>query len=161
MRRAAHSRSGPGDVPSSRQLPAEEKWARAHFRTLGWCHWRSWLFSETWLQSSLWGTYQLSMGERKVFEDRWRHRMSRRKRVWNFVLGWDAVTSVISTITVNSGYADELSCEICYMEMCSSVFWMVSWVWAMPMSLDGRHAIQRCVHLYSAWYFAFWLRRWA
>ena len=35
MRRAAHSRSGPGDVPSSRQLPAEEKWARAHFRTLG------------------------------------------------------------------------------------------------------------------------------
>jgi hypothetical protein len=57
------------------------------------------------------------------------------------------------------GCADELSHEIGYPEMDSLRFGKVFCVFAVLMSLAGRSAFLGCIHLYSAWYFAFWLRR--
>ena len=50
------------------------------------------------------------------------------------------------------GYADELSCEICYPEMRSSLFCMVFCILAMSMNLAGRFAISRCVHFCIQWF---------
>ena len=57
------------------------------------------------------------------------------------------------------GCADELSHEIGYPEMDSLRFGKVFCVFAVLMSLAGRSAFLGCIHPYSAWYFAFWLRR--
>jgi len=59
---------------------------------------------------------------------------------------WDAFIFILHGI-LRFGYAGELSWEMCYSEMRSSLPCVVLCVLATPMNLAGRCAVRRCVHL--------------